>query len=309
MILKVENLSKNFKTVKAVDGITFEVAKGEVVGLLGPNGAGKTTAMRLVTGYLKPDSGSVTVNGIDMEENPIEAKAQIGYLPENAPSYHDMEVTEFLTYIALLRGVSKEAVKTRLEEALHLCGLKEVIGRPIGQLSRGYKQRVCLAQALIHKPPLLILDEPTTGLDPHQIQEIRALIREIGRERTVILSTHIMQEVQAVCGRVLIIARGNLVGAGTPEELMQKGQGGSRYFAKIKAPRADIENAIGSLSEFVLGGFRATHGEWQTLILKCPAAENKSEAIFKWVVANRWSLSELKRESSSLEDIFLELTR
>lgn len=309
MILKVENLFKNFKTVKAVDGVTFEVAKGEVVGLLGPNGAGKTTTMRLITGYLKPDSGSVTVNGISALENAIEARAQIGYLPENAPSYHDMEVTEFLIYIALLRRVPKEKISAHLEEAIELCGLKEVVNRPIGQLSRGYKQRVCLAQAMIHKPPLLILDEPTTGLDPHQIQEIRSLIKEIGKERTVILSTHIMQEVQAVCKRVLIIARGKLVGVGTLEELTQKSQAGSRYFAKIKAPQTDIEKAIGSLSGFALEGFHATNGTWQTLILQCPDAEDKSEAIFKWVVANRWSLAELKREATSLEKIFLELTK
>src|SRR3989338_4150097 len=166
MILQIKNLCKNFGSVRAVHDISFEIAKGEVVGLLGPNGAGKTTAMRLVTGYLKPDAGRIAVNGIDVEEDPIGAKAQIGYLPENAPSYHDMEVTEFLIYIARLRGLSKEKIGPHLEEAIDLCGLKEVVGRPIGQLSRGYKQRVSLAQAIIHKPPLLILDEPTTGLDP-----------------------------------------------------------------------------------------------------------------------------------------------
>ena len=309
MILKVENLSKNFKAVKAVDGISFEIAKGEVVGLLGPNGAGKTTAMRLVTGYLKPDAGRIAVNGIDVEEDPIGAKAQIGYLPENAPSYHDMEVTEFLIYIARLRGVSKEKIGPHLEEAIDLCGLKEVVGRPIGQLSRGYKQRVSLAQAIIHKPPLLILDEPTTGLDPHQIQEIRALIKEIGKERTVILSTHIMQEVQAVCQRALIIARGKLAGEGTLDALMQKRCGESRYFAKIRAKESDIKASMAALSEFSMETCRLANGEWLSITLTNNAPEDKSEAIFKWVVANRWSLGELKREASSLEDIFLELTR
>lgn len=309
-MLQIENLKKSFGTAKAVDGVTFSVAKGEVVGLLGPNGAGKTTAMRLVTGFLKPDEGSIRINDIFVLENPRAARELIGYLPENAPSYHDMEVTDFLTYTARLRNIPNEKISSHLKEAVELCGLGDVVGRPIGELSRGYKQRVCLGQALIHKPPLLILDEPTTGLDPHQIQEIRNLIKEIGQERTVILSTHIMQEVQAVCNRALIIARGKLVGEGSLENLMKQGQTGNRYQAKIKAARPEIEKQILGLSGFEIEEWKGqSNGAWQSVVMKSDNVQDKSEEIFKWVVANQWSLSELKREESSLEDVFLELTK
>lgn len=309
-MLQVENLSKSFGPVKAVDQVHFKISRGEVVGLLGPNGAGKTTTMRLITGFLKPDTGTITVNGIPVVENPTEARKYIGYLPENAPSYHDMEVTEFLIYGLRLRKVPVERHNQRLKEAIGLCALQEVVGRPIGQLSKGFKQRVCLAQALIHQPPLLILDEPTSGLDPHQIQEIRALIKEIGKERTVILSTHIMQEVQAVCQRVFIIARGQLVGAGTLAELTQKGRGASRYVAKIKAPRTEIEKQATELENLTLDAFQGVaNGTWQQVVLTSEQPEDLSEAIFQWVVKNHWSLGELRRETTSLEEVFLELTK
>ncbi|MDO8526976.1 MAG: ATP-binding cassette domain-containing protein [Deltaproteobacteria bacterium] len=310
MMLLVENLCKNFGKVEAVQNATFKVSRGEVVGLLGPNGAGKTTTMRLITGYLKPDQGNITLGGVSVLENPREVQRQIGYLPENAPSYHDMEVTAFLTYAALLRQVSKKDIPSHLKEAIELCGLGDVVGRQIGQLSRGYKQRVCLAQAMIHKPPLLILDEPTTGLDPHQIHEIRAVIKAIGQERTVILSTHIMQEVQAVCNRALIIARGKVVGAGTLDELMKQASGVSRYFVKIKASRSDIEQKAFDLLKVVIEGWgKESNGVWQSVILKSDEQEDHSEEIFNWVLQNKWSLKELKRENTSLEDVFLELTK
>lgn len=307
-MLEVENLSKSFGSVKAVNQVHFKISRGEVVGLLGPNGAGKTTTMRLITGFLKPDTGTITVNGVPVVEQPTEARKYIGYLPENAPSYHDMEVTEFLAYGLRLRKVPAELHHQRLKEAIELCALREVVGRPIGQLSRGYKQRVCLAQSLIHQPPLLILDEPTSGLDPHQIQEIRALIKEIGKERTVILSTHIMQEVQAVCQRVFIIARGQLVGSGTLAELT-RGRGISRYLAKIKAPRTEIEKQAPELKNLALDTFQGVNGTWQQVVLTSERSEDLSEAIFHWVVKNHWSLGELRRETTSLEEVFLELTK
>ncbi|OGQ04726.1 MAG: hypothetical protein A2W61_00285 [Deltaproteobacteria bacterium RIFCSPLOWO2_01_44_7] len=309
-MLQVENLKKSFGDVEAVRGVTFKISRGEVIGLLGPNGAGKTTTMRLVTGFLKPDEGSIWVNGISALEDPEEARQQIGYLPENAPSYHDMEVTEFLTYVAHLRKVPLEKQNSYLRETIELCGLEEVVGRQIGQLSRGFKQRVCLAQALIHKPPLLILDEPTTGLDPHQIQEIRSLIKAIGKERTVILSTHIMQEVQAVCSKALIISRGGLVGEGSLDDLVQKGKGGSRYFVKIKAPQEELERKISGLTGLTAEIQKAeANGGWQNVLMKSEEQNDQSEEIFKWVVNNQWSLAELRRETTSLEEIFLELTK
>ncbi len=308
-MLHVENISKSFGNIHAVKQVHFKIKRGEVVGLLGPNGAGKTTTMRLVTGFLKPDSGQVTVNGISVLENPIESQKNIGYLPENAPSYHDMEVIEFLEYTLALRNIASQKRPSLLKEAVALCGLGEVVGRPIGQLSKGFKQRVCLAQALIHQPPLLILDEPTSGLDPHQIQEIRSLIKEIGKERTVILSTHIMQEVEAVCQRALIIARGALVGEGTLEELTKKKKGVTRYFAKIKATKEEIEKQVSVLKDLAVETFHATNGTWQDVVLTSEPSTDKSEAIFHWVVTNHWSLSELRKETTSLEDIFLELTK
>jgi len=308
-MLQVENLYKTFGDVRAVDGVTFNIKRGEVVGLLGPNGAGKTTTMRLITGFLKPDSGSITVDNVSALERPQEAKEVIGYLPENAPSYHDMEVTEFLNYVASLRKVARGQQASHLTEAIELCGLQEVVGRPIGELSRGFKQRVCLAQSLIHKPKLLILDEPTTGLDPHQIQEIRGVIKNIGKERTVILSTHIMQEVQAVCNRAFIIAKGKLVGQGTLEELLKKSKGASRYFARIRASKKDIESQIAGLMGFSIENFLQPNGSWHTVVMQCETTKDRSEEIFQWVVSNKWSLSELRCETTSLEDVFLELTK
>lgn len=221
-MLEVKNLSKSFGTLQAVNHISFQVQKGEVVGLLGPNGAGKTTTMRLITGFLKPEEGDIIVGGVNAIENGAQVRRTIGYLPENAPSYHDMEVVAFLNYIARLRQIPHDQQSASIKEVVDICGLGTAVGRNIGQLSRGFKQRVCLAQALIHKPPLLILDEPTTGLDPHQIQEIRNLIKELGKERIVIFSTHIMQEVEAVCQRVIIMTRGEIVKQGTLEEVTEK---------------------------------------------------------------------------------------
>lgn len=309
-MLQVENLTKAFGPVQAVNNVRFNVARGEVVGLLGPNGAGKTTTMRLVTGFLKPDQGIITLNDISVIENPTEARRQIGYLPENAPFYPDLEVTEFLRYVLRLRKVPLEQHTNRMKQAIELCGLKEVVSRPIGQLSKGFRQRVGLAQALIHQPPLLILDEPTSGLDPHQIQEIRSLIKEIGKERTVILSTHIMQEVEAVCQKVLIIAKGKLVGEGTLAELTRKGKGLSRYFAKIKASPNEIEKNLSKLADLNLAEVQPTsNGTWASVVLTSERAEDKCEAIFQWVVKNNWSLAELRRETTSLEEVFLELTK
>lgn len=308
-MLSVENISKSFGAVKAVQNVGFEIRRGEVVGLLGPNGAGKTTTMRLVTGFLKPDAGQIRINDISVAQDPIQTRSLIGYLPENAPLYTDMEVTEFLNFCLRLRKIGVEKRKNHLKEAVELCALQEVIGRSIGELSRGYRQRVCLAQALIHKPPLLILDEPTSGLDPHQIQEIRNLIKAIGRERTVILSTHIMQEVQAVCQRALIIARGKLVGEGTLEELTKKKKGKSRYFVKIRATRIEIEKKAGGLGNLKIENLPAGNGTWQEVVFESEQAEDQSEKIFHWVVENHWSLSELKKETTSLEEVFLELTK
>lgn len=309
-MIHVENLSKSFGNVHAVRGISFDVHKGEVVGLLGPNGAGKTTTMRVITGFLLPDSGVVQVDGASVVDDCLLTKGKIGYLPESAPLYGDMEVTSYLSYIADLRGIAASEKAVKIKNVVVTCGLSEVVGRPIAQLSKGYNQRVGLAQALIHEPPILILDEPTSGLDPNQIVEIRKLIKEIGKERTVILSTHILQEVQATCNRALIISNGELVGQGTLEELMSKGKGGLKYYVSVKAQRREIEEKLGFIHGVSFHEWMSDeHGDWQKLILGGTGDDDHSENIFDWAVSNNWKLNELRCEKASLEQVFYELTR
>ena len=307
-MIQVEHLHKSFGSVRAVAGVSFDVAKGEVVGLLGPNGAGKTTTMRIITGYLRADDGAVTVNGAAVGNGEKDVREFIGYLPEHAPLYTDLEVVEFLHYIARLRSVAKYEIKTRIHEMIDTCGLGNVVGRPVGKLSKGYRQRVGLAAAMIHHPPILVLDEPTSGLDPNQISEIRNLIREIGRERTVVLSTHILQEVEATCSRALIISSGSLVGHGTLDELAHHAQGDAIYTAVVRAGKGELQSALSSL-----GGLEMRNtfeeGDRTKLVLQGTDGHDRSEDIFNWVVANKWTLAELKRETASLEDVFKELTK
>lgn len=273
-MIHVEGLFKSFGSTQAVAGIFFHVTKGEVVGFLGPNGAGKTTTMRIMTGFLSADSGRVEIDGLSVTTDAIETRRRIGYLPENAPLYTDLEVTDYLSYMATLRNVPKDQFARRLREVIDIAGLGNVVGRPIGQLSKGYRQRVGLAQALIHDPPILILDEPTSGLDPNQIVEIRKLIQDLGKERTVILSTHILQEVEATCTRALIINRGRLVAQGSIDELLQRGSTNGLYTVSIHGEKDRLEAAIQKLDD--VAGV---------------------------------TLSELRRETASLEDVFRELTQ
>ncbi len=304
----VEHLEKRFGNVRAVDGVSFEVAAGEVVGLLGPNGAGKTTTMRIITGYLAADAGSVTVDGIPSNRDSIETRRRIGYLPENAPLYTDLEVTEYLSYIASLREIPAADRKGRLEEMISTCGLEDVAGRSVGELSKGYRQRVGLAAAMIHKPPILILDEPTSGLDPNQIVEIRDLIKEIGRRRTVILSTHILQEVEATCSRALIISAGKLVGHGTISELLKSSGKAAQYTVCARAARERVEKEIAKLAGLAITGWLSNQDdERQRFVLSGDGAD-RAEDIFRWAAANDMPLSELTRESASLEEVFRELT-
>ncbi|HEX2648990.1 MAG TPA: ATP-binding cassette domain-containing protein [Burkholderiales bacterium] len=232
-MIKIENLVKTFGAKRAVDGLSFNVERGEVVGFLGPNGSGKSTTMRMVTGYYTPTSGRVTVGGHDVVEAPLEAKRLIGYLPENAAAYSDMTVRGFLEFAAEMRGLSGEAKKKAVARAVDRCFLDSVLHQSVDTLSKGYRHRTCLAQALIHEPEVLILDEPTDGLDPNQKHEIRNLIREIGKTKAVIFSTHILEEVDAACSRAIIIDRGRIVAQGTPDEL---GRPLDEVFRKITLP-------------------------------------------------------------------------
>src|SRR3954471_11091962 len=221
-MIRVQNLTKNFGPKLAVNGISFSVEKGEVLGFLGPNGAGKSTSMRMITGFIPPTAGDITIGGFDMVEDPLPAKRLIGYLPENAPAYNDMTVTGFLTFVAEIRGLSGDAKKKAVNRVLEMCFLENVAQQSVDTLSKGYRHRTCFAQSIIHDPDVLILDEPTDGLDPNQKHEVRTLIRRMGEKKAIIFSTHILEEVEAVCSRAIIIDRGQIVANGTPQELKQR---------------------------------------------------------------------------------------
>lgn len=224
--VEVDNLKKHFGRIQAVRGITFNVSKGEVLGFLGPNGAGKTTTMRMITGFLPPTSGSARVCGIDVNQDPVGVKKNIGYLPENAPAYGTMTVTGFLEFAGAMRGYRNETLNERVEQAIQRCQLGKVRKQTIDTLSKGYRQRTCFAQAILHDPPVLIMDEPTDGLDPNQKHIVREMIKEMAQEKVIIVSTHILEEVDAVCTKAIIIASGKVVANGTPEELKQQSSSG-----------------------------------------------------------------------------------
>ncbi|MCB0218233.1 MAG: ATP-binding cassette domain-containing protein [Chrysiogenetes bacterium] len=308
-MIEVENLSKSYGPTLAVDSVSFKVEPREVLGFLGPNGAGKTTTMKILTGYLTPDSGRAMVGGIDVMENSLEVRRKIGYLPENAPLYSEMNVLEYLNFVCEVRRIPKNERRLRQEEMIASCGLEPVLKKDIGALSKGYRQRVGLAQAMIHGPEVLILDEPTTGLDPNQIIEIRNLIRAIGKEKTVILSTHILPEVTATCSRVVIISGGKIAGEGTTEDLSKQASAEEQIVVAIKGPAAEVADKLRAASGMlnVQRGDDAVDGAHRfTLAMKRDAANG--ERLFKVVVDNNWVLTEMSRSQASLEDIFKRLT-
>ena len=308
-MIRIENLVQKYGELRAVDDVTLEVATGEIVGLLGPNGAGKTTAMKVITCFLPPSEGQVSVDGLDVEEDSLEVRKRIGYLAENNPLYHDMTVREYLEFIADLRQLNGSYRGRRLRYTVDACGLASVLTRPVGELSKGFRQRVGLAQAILHDPPVLVLDEPTSGLDPNQILEIRNLIRELGREKTVILSTHIMQEVTATCSRVVIIHEGKIVADGTSEELQAQLEGQDRYLVEFRAPgeniAAEFRQALGIE---IHDDVSAPGGSSYRYILQLDKNRDERENIFRLMVDRDWTLLELQRDQVSLEDVFRELT-
>jgi ABC-2 type transport system ATP-binding protein len=313
-MVEARSLQKLYGSTHAVDGISFKVSRGEVVGFLGPNGAGKSTTMKMLTGYLRPTAGQALVGGINVEDDPLAAKRMIGYLPENAPLYEEMMVADFLEFIADLRSINGAARKERLRTVCDRCGLDGVLGKNIGHLSKGYRQRVGLAQAIMHDPDLLILDEPTAGLDPNQIVEIRELIKELGREKTVILSTHILPEVQATCRRILIINNGKLVADAAPEMLSEGGGGAVvRVIVKGRNGVAIDANAVRSALARVngVGGVESSEGEGPGTLgfrVRSSGANDPREGIFAAAVSGDFVLLDLHRERVSLEDTFRQLT-
>jgi ABC-2 type transport system ATP-binding protein len=307
-MISVRNLSKSFGATRAVRDVSFEVARGEVVGFLGPNGAGKTTTMRILTCYMPADSGSATVAGFDTVTQSLEVRRRIGYLPESAPLYDDMGVIEYLTYVAEVRGVDKALRTQRIREMVERCGLEKVVSKDIGELSKGYRQRVGLAQTLIHNPEILVLDEPTSGLDPNQIREIRGLIREIGREKTVILCTHILPEVEMTCGRVMIIRDGLVVASDTPDRLRQRSGGGGTYTLRVRADHGQVEASLNSLPGVTRVLHRGEDGPGLHRFEVTAGGDDMGEELFRWAVGQGLVLAELRREEASLEDVFRELT-
>ncbi len=306
MDIKVRELTKRYGPQKAVDNISFEVKTGEILGFLGPNGAGKTTTMKILTCYMAPSEGEVQIGDYDIFRDPEAIKKRIGYLPENNPLYHEMPVMEYLAFMAEIQGVSKSKITARSKEIVALCGLDREKHKKIGQLSKGYRQRVGLAQALIHDPEILILDEPTTGLDPNQIVEIRNLIKEIGREKTVILSTHILPEVEATCDRILIINKGNIVADGTPEGLRNRAQGNEILRVQVNAPgEAKIFDTLLALPEVSLVDPLEGENRFQLVSSDDHSAR---EAIFHTCVDKGWVLTEMTPVETKLEDIFRDLT-
>ncbi len=305
-MIEVRNLSKSYGPVQAVRSISFQVNQGEVVGFLGPNGAGKSTTMKVMTGYLPPNEGTVLVDGMDIRENALEVRHQIGYLPENTPLYSDMVTYDYLEFIAAMRGVQKDDRAERIAEMTNACGLQEVLSKRVDALSKGFRQRVGLAQAMIHNPPILILDEPTSGLDPNQIVEIRELIRTIGKKRTVVLSTHILPEVQASCDRVIIIDNGVLVADGTPEELQANLSAGEHVSITLMDNEEDVAGVLGTwdMAEVVEHG-TDVNGE---AYFNLNSSSDIRADLFRLAVSNGWTLTGLHRRHENLEDVFRQLT-
>jgi len=306
MDIVIENLTKRYGTQKAVDNISLKVATGEILGFLGPNGAGKTTTMKIITSFIAADEGKVYIGGKLLADNYYELKKHIGYLSENNPLYHDMAVIDFLNFCAKIHGIEKSRIPDRVTEMIRITGLKREKHKKIGELTKGYQQRVGLAQAIIHDPEILLLDEPTSGLDPNQIVEIRKLIRELGSEKTVILCTHILPEVEATCDRIFIINKGKIVADGTAESLRNQSKGSDIIKVKIEDGEPDqIYKSIKALRSVSM--VELADRNLNRFDIHCTDKNVKRE-IFRLCVENKWVLTEMTPFETKLEDIFRDLT-
>ena len=309
VMIQVSNLTKRYAGRTAVDDISFTVARGEIVGLLGPNGAGTSTTMRVLSGFMPATSGTVRVGGFDVFYDLDEVRRRIGYMPENNPLYPEMRVREYLKFRARLKGLGWKKSRARVTTVMEQCGLTDVGRRVIGQLSKGYKQRIGLADALVHEPELIILDEPTIGLDPHQIRTVRALIKSLAGKHTVLISTHILPEVEMMCGRVLIMFGGRVLASDTPDNLQRRMAGGSQVIAEIAAPADALRAAWESLPEVEQFDVSASDGEFFRCALTPRDGCDVRPQIFELVRQNGWTLRELTRSRHSLEDIYVQVTK
>lgn len=315
-MIEVEQVSRTFGTFKAVDSISFSIKTGEIVGLLGPNGAGKTTTMRMITGFLDMDSGSIKIDGKDIRENPKESKRKIGYMPESAPLYGEMIVADYLEYVAQMQGVNP---KEKVPQLASVCGLTDVMHKNVSDLSRGYRQRVGLAHALMNDPEILILDEPTSGLDPNQIIEVRSLIKEIGKTRTVIISTHILSEVEMICDRVIIISRGKIAADSPTSELRTRYAENSNVIVNLSgAEKTEFENVVSKIEGVCSISFLDTNDTENNLpkeiekplIARIGIKDNAEirNVLSQKIISNGWNLYGLTLETNTLEDVFKTLT-
>lgn len=306
-MIQVQNLSRYYGAFKAIEDVSFEVAKGEILGFLGPNAAGKTTTMRIITGYLPATYGTARVAGYDVLEQPLEVKRRIGYLPENPPLYLDMTVRDYLDFASKIKGVPAEDREKRIESVMTRTAIRDVADSLIKKLSKGYRQRVGLAQALVHDPPVLILDEPTIGLDPRQIIEVRELIKSLAGERTVILSTHILPEVSMTCDRVVIINRGRVVAEDTPENLTARISGSEKLQLEVEAPKEELLETIRKMDGVSHAEVTEKRdGRW-VLTVENQKGRDVRRELAETVIKQNWGLYEMRRLGASLEDVFLHL--
>jgi ABC-2 type transport system ATP-binding protein len=306
-MIKVEHLTKRYAGQPAIQDLNFEVGKGEIMGFLGPNGAGKSTTMRILSSFMPPTSGRASVAGFDIFEQSLQARAHLGYMPENVPLYNDMRVTEYLNYRAALKGVPRRRMSERVGDVKELCGLRDVERKLIGALSKGYRQRVGLADALVHEPDLLILDEPTSGLDPNQIRQVRDLIKNLGQQHTILLSTHILPEVEMTCSRVIIINKGRIEACDTPENLLNqiRTAGGVVLEAKVGADDGAVElKKISAVRDVTA----TADGDWKTFALRVESGADVREEVFRLATARHWIVRELSQQKATLEDVFVEIT-
>ena len=307
-MISARQLSKTYVGRKAVDAISFEVEKGEVVGFLGQNGAGKTSTLRMLTGYMPPTSGSATVAGYDVFRHSLQARRKIGYMPENVPLYEEMRVKEYLHFVARLHGMGGKGMRVRAGEVMALCRITDVRRKIISSLSKGYRQRVGMAAALIHEPPLLIMDEPTNGLDPNQIRQVRTMIRDLGEEHTILLSTHILSEVEAVCDRVIIIDKGRIKAQGAPDDLIATLRTAGSLFVEVEAEPGSVEAVLAGIRGVRKVNSRRLPDGWLQAQVLAESKIDVRSAVHQAVVDQGWPLRELVLRKASLEDAFVELT-
>lgn len=308
-MIKVENLAKRYAGVTALAGVSFEVAPGEIVGFLGPNGAGKSTTMRILTGFIPASSGRAVVAGFDVFENSLEVRRHVGYMAENNPLYVDMRVNEYLKFRAKLKGLPRPRRKARIPEVMEMCGITDVSRRVIGHLSKGYRQRVGLADALLAEPDLLILDEPTIGLDPVQIRQVRQLIKDLGKQHTILLSTHILPEVEMTCNRVIIIHHGKILASDTPDNLIKTLHAGGAIRVEVRGPGSEVEAKLRSLEGVASVTAKVGADSVVEVVVQPKAGADPREAIFCAMADSNWTLRELSRSRTTLEDIFVQITR